>query len=107
MRLAAAFNFHHSQFSDGDYFAGIANPIAITVLPNGNAAEFIARKLAVAIVVEGGQCIVAISPEDPEGYSAEHLKTGCDISAAIVVVNEPPGFRSYPTPAPLLAAAVK
>src|SRR6516164_7084425 len=80
-------------------FAGLADAIAVCVVPDGEAVEFLAAEDAIAVVVQAAQGLVAIVPEAPEGDIAEELQAGGDLADLVRIVDEPAAVLGDPGPA--------
>ena len=58
------------------------------------------------IVVQRGECLIAVVPEHPECHAAEHLECGGDFSVPGMIHHQPCGISRNPRPFGLPTGAV-
>lgn len=86
-----------AELGEFENFGGVTNAVGVAVVPEADAAEFVAGEEAVGVVVEGTESVVAVFPKHPEGDVAEHLESGSN-AAALREVNDPGGVGGDPLP---------
>ena len=89
----------------GTYLARLAHAVAVRVGPEREALKLAACEPAVAVVVERGERLVAVVPEDEEADRAEHPQPALDASLLLGVPDEPRGLCRDPTPAAIETGA--
>lgn len=83
------------EFED---FGWLGFSVGVLVVPEADATEFFAGELAIGVVVQRSEGVVAVFPEHPKGDVAEHLQSGGDF-AALWKVDDPGGVGVDPLPA--------
>src|SRR5688500_16420890 len=78
---------------------GVGIAVAVSVLPDAQALHLPACEPAIAIVIEGGQGLVAVVPKHPPGDRAEKLSARGDSAGPLWIPDEDAGVRAHPRPA--------
>src|SRR5690606_24070453 len=81
------------------YLARVGDTVGIDVLPGGESGQLLAPEPPVTIVVEGGQRVVAVIPEQPERHVAKELQARDDRTTLTRVVHQPRSLWRDPLPA--------
>jgi len=89
---------HDSRLTHRGDFPGIAYTVRIGVVPQGQVAQFGTGELAVGIVIQRGQRLIAVSPKEPKSDIAEKLQRRCDTAGLFLVIHQPGGIAAEPTP---------
>src|SRR5262249_41990985 len=88
------------------HFAGVADAVAICVVPERQPIKFLPAEQPIAVIVERSQRVVTSLPEHPEGDVAEQLQRGSDLARLLRIVNQPGGIGVNPRPFLLKAGAI-
>ncbi len=80
------------------HFALVRDAVAVPIVPECKPLQLAAAQLAIAVIVEGTQGIVAGIPEEPKCDVAKELQSRCHFAFCFGIMDEPSGLRGDSTP---------